>query len=354
MNTTNGDFIEKTIPNTKNATLNINIGGVDSTMTVEKFANAIVIPPVLPSSTLKLDADISNTLQVVKDVTGNASSLQISTDTVRFTTPAAAPFKIKAKDISGAQFDLEAFLSNTSDEYLGLRMRGADSSYLSQLYYFRSTGTPDYLAIQVNLTDLMQFVNEGSTLETLIPSGKLGIGVARSTTINGTNIAPSAIMQVNSTTKGVLLPRMTTVEKNAISSPIAGLEVYDTTLNTKSFYNGSAWINVVVTPYKSYVALISQSGIDAPVATVLENTLGGAVVWSRSVTGQYVGTLTSAFTTGKTACFVTSKTANDYVSQYDYFLESSNTDDINLTSVSITGAEDGLLLDKIIEVRVYN
>lgn len=352
MNTINGDFIEKSIPNTKNATLDINIGGVDSTMTVENFASAIVTPPFLPSSTLKLDTDINSNLQTVKDVTGNASSLQISTDTVRFTTPAATPFKIKAKDISGAQFDLEAFISNTSEEYLGLRMRGADNSYLSQLYYFRSTNNPDYLAIQVNLTDLMQFVNEGSTVETLIPSGKLGIGVARSTTINGTNIAPSAIMQVNSTTKGVLLPRMTTIEKTNIISPIAGLEVYDTSLNTKCFYNGSTWVNVK--PYKSYVASITQTGTNAPVATVLENTLGGTVVWTRTIAGQYVGTLTNAFTANKTACFVTSKNVNDYVSEYNYFLESSNINNIDLTSTTNLGAADSLLLNKIIEVRVYN
>ena len=41
MNTINGNFIEKSIPNSKNATLSVNIGGVDSTMTVEKFAAEI-------------------------------------------------------------------------------------------------------------------------------------------------------------------------------------------------------------------------------------------------------------------------------------------------------------------------
>ena len=52
--------------------------------------------------------------------------------------------------------------------------------------------------------------------------------------------------------------------------------------------------------YLVYVALLSQSGTDAPVATVLENTLGGAVVWTREGGGEYVGTLASAFTENKT------------------------------------------------------
>ena len=44
MNTINGNFIEKSIPDTKNATLAINIGGVDATITVEKFAAATASP----------------------------------------------------------------------------------------------------------------------------------------------------------------------------------------------------------------------------------------------------------------------------------------------------------------------
>ena len=53
-----------------------------------------------------------------------------------------------------------------------------------------------------------------------------------------------AVLQVTSTTKGVLFPRLTTVQKNAIPSPVAGLQVYDTTLNEMSFYNGSAWVSM--------------------------------------------------------------------------------------------------------------
>lgn len=49
-----------------------------------------------------------------------------------------------------------------------------------------------------------------------------------------------------------------------------------------------------------YTALLSQSGTDAPVATVLENTLGGAVVWTRNGVGDYRATLAGAFTENKT------------------------------------------------------
>jgi hypothetical protein len=51
----------------------------------------------------------------------------------------------------------------------------------------------------------------------------------------------SAIVEIQSTTKGFLPPRMTTTQKNAIASPAAGLVVYDSTTNKLCCYNGSTW-----------------------------------------------------------------------------------------------------------------
>jgi hypothetical protein len=51
----------------------------------------------------------------------------------------------------------------------------------------------------------------------------------------------SAQVQIDSTTKGFLPPRMTTTQKNAIASPAAGLVLYDSTTNKLQCYNGSTW-----------------------------------------------------------------------------------------------------------------
>jgi hypothetical protein len=51
----------------------------------------------------------------------------------------------------------------------------------------------------------------------------------------------SAKLDVASTTQGILFPRMTTTQKNAIASPAAGLVVYDTTLNKLCVRTNSAW-----------------------------------------------------------------------------------------------------------------
>jgi len=63
-------------------------------------------------------------------------------------------------------------------------------------------------------------------------SGNLGLGVTPNA---------SAILDAQSTTKGVRMPNMTTTQKNAISSPAAGLMVFDTTLAKLCVYSGSAW-----------------------------------------------------------------------------------------------------------------
>jgi hypothetical protein len=63
-------------------------------------------------------------------------------------------------------------------------------------------------------------------------------------TIGTTTSNPSVLLELSSTTEGLLLSRLTTTQINAISSPIAGLVVYNTTLSTICFYNGSGWRKV--------------------------------------------------------------------------------------------------------------
>jgi hypothetical protein len=61
------------------------------------------------------------------------------------------------------------------------------------------------------------------------------------TTANVSDPNLSAVLEASSTTQGFLPPRMTTTEKNAISSPAAGLVVYDTTLNKLCVRTASTW-----------------------------------------------------------------------------------------------------------------
>ncbi len=69
--------------------------------------------------------------------------------------------------------------------------------------------------------------------------GKVGIG----TTLPNL----SALLDITSTSKGLLIPRMTATQRVAIINPAAGLMVYETTSNSFWFYNGTVWSPVNTT-----------------------------------------------------------------------------------------------------------
>jgi hypothetical protein len=134
-------------------------------------------------------------------------------------------------------------LSNGSN--WGLLMRGQSNTPFIGSYFsggLNITGFEDPAGTTTSGINLAKFVFGGTgggsghlTLNgDLKVTGNVGIGTTN----------PLAKLDITSTTDGVLLPRMTTTQVNAISSPENGLTVYNTTLNTLCFYNGSSWQKV--------------------------------------------------------------------------------------------------------------
>jgi len=101
-------------------------------------------------------------------------------------------------------------------------------------------------------------------------------------------------------------------------------------------------------PYLKYIALLSQGGTDAPVATVLENTLGGTVVWTYDAVGSYIGTLAGAFTANKTALMV-----GNAINGGNYYGRDNSNDVFLVTFDSSFTESDGQLSETMIEIRVY-
>jgi len=62
-------------------------------------------------------------------------------------------------------------------------------------------------------------------------------------TIGGTTPAVSASLDIQSTTRGFLPPRLTTTQRNAIATPATGLQIYNTTTIQSEVYNGSSWVS---------------------------------------------------------------------------------------------------------------
>ena len=74
---------------------------------------------------------------------------------------------------------------------------------------------------------------DAATRLTIANGGSVGIGI----TVPNTK----AILDIGSTTKGVLFPRMTTSQKFAIATPPNGLMVYDIDKNELHQYDGTTW-----------------------------------------------------------------------------------------------------------------
>ena len=83
----------------------------------------------------------------------------------------------------------------------------------------------------------------------------------------------------NTTTSGLLFPRLTTVERNAISSPLAGMQIYNTDTMQDEFYNGTVW------------AAVSSGGGGgfSPTPSVQNNTNTSTLINSNTYTDTTVG-----------------------------------------------------------------
>ena len=103
-------------------------------------------------------------------------------------------------------------------------------------------------------------------------------------------------------------------------------------------------------PYKVYTALLSQILTNAPVATILENTLEGTVIFSYSEVGSYVATLTGAFVFNKTWCSITSAASANVT------LTAGRTSDntVNINSFLSGTLRNSIMSPVCLEIRVYN
>lgn len=116
--------------------------------------------------------------------------------------------------------------------------------------------------------------------------------------------------------------------------------------------SGTIALVETVKPYKSYVALVSQSGTSAPTAIVLENTTGATVTFARSALGTYTATFSSSvLTLDKTTTILT----NSYT---DGIATSGRASDtvINIYTTKVNPSyafSDDRLNKSTIEIRIY-
>lgn len=91
--------------------------------------------------------------------------------------------------------------------------------------------------------------------------------------IGTTSPDASAKLDISSQTQGLLCPRMSSLERNAILNPATGLLVFDTTDSTFWFFSGLSWrsIETEIPTFPSDLVLsnLIQTGLAGNVETIL-------------------------------------------------------------------------------------
>ena len=189
-------------------------------------------------------------------------------------------------------------------------------------------------------------------------NGTVDVNTLQLNTTPATASGTPPVLTWNSTTKDVESVPYSSFN-NLVSPAFTGTPTAPTATagtNTTQIAT-TAFVHQNARPYKVYTALLTQVGTNAPTATVLENTLGGTIVWTYNTTGQYVGTLSNAFPVNKTFAVIQNNAnqSGGYTNEFSFgrFTDSTlflNTQRSDSTSTGV----NNLLYYTSVEIRVYN
>ncbi|RXK58778.1 hypothetical protein ESA94_15420 [Lacibacter luteus] len=113
---------------------------------------------------------------------------------------------------------------------------------------------------------------------------------------DGSSATASALLDVKSTTKGFMMPRMTSAQRAAVQNPALGLLVFDTDTKTIWVYDGNTWKNLYTSgglalPYTQSINLatpgflVNNNGTGAGIEATSSNEFGMAL--SAKTTGAF-------------------------------------------------------------------
>ena len=165
---------------------------------------------------------------------------------------------------------------------------GASAGATGSAHFTSNNGTGDFNNYGIRIATTTQGAGNayGIMIDTdtgASTGSKYGIYVAGATSNNyfagnvGVGIATpnaSAILDLTSTTKGFVCPRMTIAQRDAISSPTTGLEVYVTDGSSGKYaYNGTGWDKISNLAYLKASNVVSVN----PAANTLLNFSSGVI-----------------------------------------------------------------------------
>ncbi len=238
--------------------------------------------------------------------------------------------------------DIRGFVETSTSGYCGWRFKNSLHEYFAGI----NSGSNEYI-IYDNTTNKMRII--------VTAIGNVGINT----------IAPAASAQldVSSTTKGFLPPRMDSAQRNAIDSPEEGLIVYNTTIKAFQVYNGTTWYSTVHYIGESYgggiVFYVYDNGQHGLIAATTDQS--AAIRWHNG-TYRYTGSTGDGLNAGamNTALIIATQIADvqtgnfaakvcadysvtvDGITYGDWYLPSINELNILFLQKAVVGGFSGL------------
>jgi hypothetical protein len=184
--------------------------------------------------------DVNGTARVQGDLSTSAGKNMLFGTTLpsRQTNSAQYPAIFVGNSNSG-------IFGETTTGYKGINLNANIVRDTSLFWVLQDTTQPGWL-VGVNyesaFTDAFSISRSSATTGTANLSTLFQVKGSGNVLINTTTDVASAILNVTSTTKGFLPPRMTQTQRNAIASPAIGLEIYQTDATEgKYIYKSSGW-----------------------------------------------------------------------------------------------------------------
>lgn len=214
------------------------------------YTDAAVAAGGAPATMLKISAALDTTLRRISDNAPTNSPLYLATNKVAIdsdlsigkNTAPGAKVDVKGNGATSGTYSM-IVANSSSTEYFKVRDDGrvdfggafADGVGNVSAYTFCSKNGPSKLSLDGGGFQI--YPDDG------LLHGSFGTGGLFYADTSGgfAAINSKAILDLVSTTRGVLLPRLTTTQKTTIAGVPEGLILFDLTLHKLCVYNGSAW-----------------------------------------------------------------------------------------------------------------
>lgn len=114
-----------------------------------------------------------------------------------------------------------------------------------------------------------------SVLLLLLISSTSLLGNAQNVGIGTNTPHTSAMLEVTATDRGMLVPRLTSAQRNAIATPAQGLFVFDIDTGTFWFFNGGFWVNITQDAFN--LPYLNEGSSGVPTFTIVNNGAAAAI-----------------------------------------------------------------------------